>query len=55
MMDKTIPPKQSQTFFEVDGYEITATFSEETRPEVFQRIKQILLSASDLKSNIDAA
>jgi len=55
MMDKTIPPKQSQTFFFVDGYEITATFSEETKPEVFQQIKQILLSAADLKSDIDAA
>ena len=55
MTEKTILPKRPPTVFEVDGYEITATFSEETKPEVFQRIRQILLSASDLKSDIDAA
>ena len=41
--------------FLVDGHEITASFSSEAKPEVFQRIKQILLAAADLKINMDAA
>ena len=55
MMEKTILPKQLPTVFEVDGYEISASFSDEERPEVIQRVKQILLATSDLKSDIDAA
>ena len=55
MMEKTILPKQPPTVFEVDGYEITASFSDEAKPEVIQRVKQILLSSADLKSDMDAA
>ena len=55
MTEKTILPKRPPTVFEVDGYEITASFSDEERPEVIQRVKQILLAASNLKSDIDAA
>ena len=54
-MAVTILPNQTQTSFEIDGYEITASFSDEERPEVIQRVKQILLATSDLKSDIDAA
>ena len=54
-MDATISPEQTRQMFEVDGYEITAVFSDEANPEVFQRVKQILLSSADLKSDIDAA
>ena len=55
MMAVTILSNQTQTSFEVDGYEITAIFSEEEKPEVLQKVKQILLSSADLKSDIDAA
>ncbi len=55
MMDTTTSQEHTKQTFEVDGYEITAVFSEEARPEVFQRVKQILLSSANLKSDIDAA
>ena len=55
MMKKPVQPEPVRKTFEIDGYEINATFSEEERPEVFLRIKQILLSSADLKSDMDAA
>ena len=40
---------------EIDGFEVTVSFTDEARPEVFQRVKQILLSSAELKSDMDAA
>ena len=54
MSEKKRQPETHKSF-EIDGYEINATFSEEERPEVFLRIKQTLLSSADLKSDMDAA
>ena len=54
-MEKKILPEQERQIIEIDGFEVTVSFTDEARPEVFQRVKQILLSSAELKSDMDAA
>ena len=41
--------------FFINGYEVTASFTTERRPDTFQRVKNILLTAAEPDRTFDAA
>ena len=58
MHDKNTPviPKpldHTKKYFRVNGYEVTASFTKESRPDTFRRVRNILLT-SQPRRRIDA-
>ena len=49
------PQDHTKQHFRINGYEITASFTQERRPDTFQRVRNILLTSSAPDRTIDAA
>ena len=45
----------TKKYFQINGYEITASFTSERRPDTFQRVQNILLTSASTARTIDAA
>ena len=49
-----IPLDHTKKYFRVNGYEVTASFTKESRPDTFRRVRNILLT-SQPRRRIDAS